>query len=325
MGNQSKRFTIAIIHRNGYKRLKGTLDSIIKAINNLDEIFIVDNASTDDSIKKICSDDAYDRIKIIKNSCNAGYGYASNQIMKQGLGQYFLICNNDLILPADCLDGFEETFQVYPNSGMLSGQLRDSNNNSVRTSSTGPSFFSQFDGIGRIKHNKDPRSTSKVGALRGACLALRRSAVDKVGMYDEDFFFYFEETEWCVRMNKNGWDVLLVPNIQIKHVGGASTNALYTESRIEFYRGRMLFWHKVFPRHLVIMLYLWNIPKLLIDWAFYLIATLFTFGLNIKFKKKLIDRSIVIAWLSFGRPKSWGLPGKCDQEQLDELSNQALR
>ena len=99
MENQSKRFTIAVIHRNGFERLKSVLDSILADMTNNDEVIIVDNNSTDNSIEMIEQSHLYKNILIIKNLCNTGYAYACNQAMRKGKGDYFLICNNDIVLP----------------------------------------------------------------------------------------------------------------------------------------------------------------------------------------------------------------------------------
>jgi len=132
-------------------------------------------------------------------------------------------------------------------------------------------------------------------------------------MYDEEFYFYHEETEWCIRVNKSKkWKVMFAPEIQISHVGGASTSSFFPESRIEFFRSRLIFWSKVFPKYKVLILYIWNIPKILVDLFFYLLLIIFTLGLVDKYRKKFYDRSLQTAWLLFGKPKSWGLPNKCN-------------
>ena len=303
-----KRFTIAIIHRNGLDRLKSVLDSVISASGSTDEIIIVDNASTDRSIPAILK--IYPNITTIRNSCNAGYGHAANQAIDKGLGKYFLICNNDITIPKDALDQFEDIFLSDSKIGMISGQQTNLNGDNVRTSSKAPSLLSEFDGIGRIDHSKDPERTSEVGILRGACLAVRRIAIDEVGPYDNDFFFYFEDTEWCIRMVQFNWKVIIAPHIKIPHIGGSSSNEFYSMSRIEFYRSRMLFWKKIYPKYLVTLLYLWNIPKLILDSIFYTLVTLLTLGLNKRLRNKLLDRVFVLFWLLIGQPKKWGLPGK---------------
>ena len=311
MKNVSKRFTIAIIHRNGFRRLKAALDSAINIAGKSDEILIIDNASTDNSMEKIEQDEAYKNITIIKNPCNTGYAYPCNQAMSQGNGKYFLLCNNDIKLPKNCLSDFEKIFIDFPESGIIGGQLLDVNQNMVGSYSKAPTFFSELDSIGRLRSPERYKTIHEVGTLRGACLAVRRSTVESAGMMDDDFFFYFEETEWCTRIAKNGWKVLIAPHIKIMHIGGDSTKSVYHGSRIEFFRSRLLFWHKALPAHLVIILYLWNIPKLIIDGCFYLIITTLTLGLNIRMRNKLVDRAVVLTWLLLGKPKNWGLPGKC--------------
>jgi len=311
MKNKSIRFTIAIIHRNGSERLVCVLNSILANISDNDEVIIIDNNSTDNSIDKIEENNLYKDIKIIKNICNTGYAYPCNQAMLLGSGKYFLLCNNDIKLPEKCLDDFEEIFNNFPKSGIIGGQLLDSRQNIAGSYSKTPTFLSELDSIGRLKSPKIYQTIHEVGTLRGACLAVRKTTVESAGMMDDDFFFYFEETEWCMRIAKNGWKVLIAPHIKIMHIGGDSTKSVYHGSRIEFFRSRLLFWHKTLPIHLVIILYLWNIPKLIIDGCFYLIITIMTLGLNVRMRNKLIDRVIVLGWLFLGKPTTWGLPGKC--------------
>ena len=105
----SCRFSTIIVHRNGFDRIKSALDSALKASDSCDEIIIVDNASTDNSISQISK--IYPGIQIIKNKFNTGYGHAANQGIVSGKGEYFLICNNDIILP---LNIFEDVLIITP-------------------------------------------------------------------------------------------------------------------------------------------------------------------------------------------------------------------
>ena len=87
MGKQIKRFTIAVIHRNGAERLQNVLGSILNSMSDKDEVIVVDNNSSDDSIRQIEKNDIYKQVKFIKNTCNAGYGHSCNQAMTQGSGR----------------------------------------------------------------------------------------------------------------------------------------------------------------------------------------------------------------------------------------------
>ena len=300
------RFTSIIVHRNGFERLKSALDSLIKASDLLDEIIIVDNASTDKSAHEISNH--YPKVRIIYNNSNLGYGAAANRGIMSGSGKYFLICNNDILVPSNILNDFEKLFIKASKAGIISGQQTNFNGDILRTSMKMPSLLSEFDGVGRIDHSKDPKKIAEVGTLRGACLGVRKEMIEEIGAFDEDFFFYFEDTEWCIRANKKNWKVLLYPDIKVPHVGGSSSGEFFNESRVEFYRSRIIYWKKIYPRFVVILLQMWNIPKLFLDFVFYTSATFITFGQNTRIKKKMIDRTVVLLWLTLGKPKNWGLP-----------------
>jgi len=314
MNSKEVRFSIIIIHRNNFERLQNILNNIFKYKQVNDEIIVIDNHSSDDSIKKLEKSYFSKEIKIIKNICNAGYGFACNQGMHAARGKFFLLCNNDIELKSDTLEKFEIFFKLDPYAGLIGPQMfspvgQKMNSYSTRT----PGIFSQLDLIGRPYQSKKINKFDRASILRGACLAVNRKMTDELGMYDEEFYFYHEETEWCIRINRSmKWKVMFAPEIQISHIGGASTSSLFPQSRIEFFRSRLIFWSKIFPRHKVLILYLWNMPKIFLDFLFYLLLTTITLGIVRKFKNKLIDRSMQIAWLMAGKPDSWGLPNKCN-------------
>ena len=314
MNSKEVRFSIIIIHRNNFERLQNILNNIFKYKQVNDEIIVIDNHSSDDSIKKLEKSYFSKEIKIIKNICNAGYGFACNQGMHAARGKFFLLCNNDIELKSDTLEKFEIFFKLDPYAGLIGPQMFSPVGKKMNSYSTiTPGLFSQLDLVGRPYQSKKINKFDQASILRGACLAVNRKMTDELGMYDEEFYFYHEETEWCIRINRSmKWKVMFAPEIQISHIGGASTSSLFPQSRIEFFRSRLIFWSKIFPRHKVLILYLWNMPKIFLDFLFYLLLTTITLGIVRKFKNKLIDRSMQIAWLMAGKPDSWGLPNKCN-------------
>jgi len=303
------RFSIIIIHRNNRDILQKAINSICSFIKN-DELIIVDNNSDDNSLEKIETPLSF---KVIKNKCNAGYGFACNQGMKIANGDYFLLCNNDIELKKDTLDLFESMLIHNPKAGIIGPQMFTPNKKKLNSYSTiVPTFLNQLDLIGRPLRNKEIKKISQVSTLRGACLAVNKEMTRDVGMYDESFYFYHEETEWCLRINKTKkWEVMFAPEIEISHIGGSSTNKVFAGSRIEFFRSRILLWKKIFSREAYLFLLCFNALKLFLDFLFYLIMFLLTLGISRVYKRKLIDRVVVISWLAVGRPNSWGLPNKC--------------
>jgi len=313
MNSKGTRFSIIIIHRNNFDRLSKLLESVLKYKQVNDEIIVIDNFSSDDSVKTLEKTYPLNEIKIIKNTCNAGYGFACNQGMHAASGEFFLLCNNDIELRADTLEMFEMFHRLDPFAGLIGPQMYSPTGQKMNSYSTiNPGLMTQLDLIGRPYRKKIINKFDQVSILRGACLGVNRRMVNELGMYDEEFYFYHEETEWCIRINKScKWKVMFAPEIHISHIGGASTNSVFPESRIEFFRSRLIFWSKVFPRRIVMILYLWNMPKIILDFLFYFFLVIITLGMNRKFLNKFIDRSIQIAWLIMGKPDSWGLPNRC--------------
>ena len=299
------RFSIIIIHRNGLDRLRSTLDSVVNASDSHDEILIVDNASTDNSISQISK--IYPKIQIIRNKFNLGYGHAANQGINSGKGKYYLICNNDIVLPLNIFKDLEELFIKEPKAGIISGQQTNLDGIEIRTTAMLPTYLIEFDGIGKDR-SKDPINISEVGILRGACLASRRQMVEEIGGFDEDFFFYFEDTEWCMRLRNKGWKILFSTSIQVFHEGGGSTSKYFLKSRIEFMRSRIYLCQITFSKPQLICLMLWNVPKLFLDWIYYFLCSSLSLYTKRKYTDKFLERSLVICWLCIGMPKSWGLP-----------------
>jgi len=306
----SLRFTVAVIHRNGAERLRETLRSIAQSTDpGCDEIIVVDNASTDDSLDAVLAD--YPQVRVIRNDCNGGYARACNQAMRTGQGEFFLLCNNDLSLPMDALVNFAEDFRRFPRAGLIGAQLLGANGAPVRSSGPASTFLTELGFKPKHRNAFDRADARVVDTVVGACMAVRRVAVEQAGPLDEDFFFYYEEAEWCVRLARQGWDVMLDPSVLVTHYGGGSTRAHHHGARVEFFRSRLLYWQKTMAMQFVLILWLWHLPKMILDVAFYLAATALTFGLSAKPREKLFDRMIVLAWLLVGRPDHWGLPDKC--------------
>jgi len=308
------RWSIIIVHRSGVDMLRNMVASALQAASENDEIIIVDNGSDDELVQELS--ESHRKIRVIRHNCNAGYGFCCNRAMEIAKGTFFLLCNNDVQIRKNTLDEFEEVFINAPDIGMVGPQMYSPDGKRMNSFGGYPTLYSQLDMIGRMPKRKIAHMTD-VGTIRGACLAVRESATQSVGLYDEDFYFYFEETEWCVRMRRNGWRVVGAPMIQVTHIGGASTKKVFSASRIEFFRARLLFWDKVFPRWKSMLIKAWNIPRLYIDWIFYFMLAAALAFKSERHNRKFTDRHVVISWFLTGKCDDKGLPGKCTQAELN--------
>lgn len=304
------RFSIVIIHRNGETMLLNAMDALTRAVGTDDEIILVDNGSTDASLRRVAA--AYPRVRIIANGCNAGFARACNQGLAAARGKYVLFLNNDAFLPAGALDCFVEGFAAYPRAALIGGQLVGETGAPQRSAGVAPTFLSEL-GL-RRRRQPDVSTASQpvvVETLVGACMAFRRELAATAGRMDEDFFFYFEETEWCVRLRRRGWQVMVDPRIRVTHLKGASTRAVRRDAQVEMFRSRLLYYWKTMPPLLALPLTLWRVLRLLVNVASYLLAGVLTLGMARKVRTRLSIYLTQLAWLLVGCPASWGLPNKC--------------
>jgi len=94
----------------------------------------------------------------------------------------------------------------------------------------------------RYLHDWAPAAAQPVDWLSGACILVRRAAVEQAGPLDENIFMYFEDNDWCLRLRQAGWQIYLVPQVQVVHLGGQSlarnpaARGLYAQSLRYFYR-----------------------------------------------------------------------------------------
>lgn len=306
-----KRFSIIIPHRNGSDLLLGAIDAV-KAIWDpaCDEIIIVDNASHDDSLALLVSKHA--DVSIIRNVCNNGFGRACNQGLRLASGEFALILNNDARLQAGTLNAFADFFQREASAGLLVGQLLGHDGKPQRSFGYYPGFASET-GFGRKRKVSLPDSTKpfQVETVVGACMAVRLAAVADCGGFDEDFFFYFEETEWCFRLRQHGWSVWLLPEVKVLHGKGESTRPLRLNAQLEMLRSRLLYYRKVFPFPLSGLLIVWRVLRLLVNSLVAAMGVLLTAGLAVGVRRKAAAYLFQAAWLLRGCPENWGLPDKC--------------
>lgn len=310
-----KRFSVIVVHRNNPGRLLSALESIVAAVNSeADEVIVVDNHSLDDSIAQARK--AFPQVVYIENTCNAGYAKACNQGMAVGRGEFFLICNNDLLLQTDTLDLFEQVLQAYPRCGLLGAHLHTSDGLPIRSGGSHPGFWHELSGI-RLREKPfvtNPQhmpAAVLVDKVVGACIAVRRSAVEQVGPMDADFNFYFEDTEWCFRMTHGGWDVAWAPAIKVIHARGGSTQGLHLATQIEYARSRLRYMRKTKAFWQYGVLAVVGFLSLVVDVIFYGLLTLLSLGQLKKYKEKCMGRAVILGWMLLGCPEHWGLPDKC--------------
>ncbi|MEK7533862.1 MAG: glycosyltransferase family 2 protein [Patescibacteria group bacterium] len=231
-----KKVSIVVLNWNGKKFLKNCLDSLTQLTYPQVEIIVVDNNSSDGSCEFIKTN--YQKVILIENKENYGFAKGNNIGFKAATGSYILILNNDTIVTPNLLGPLITDFEDNPKIACLQPQIRLFKNkqllDGVGAFLTLTGFLYHF---GYLKDRIDPKYNKKmkIFSAKGACMLLRRKAIEKVGLFDEDFFIFFEETDLCFRLWLAGYSVMYEPESIIYHLGGGDTtssNSYQHEKRV---------------------------------------------------------------------------------------------
>lgn len=202
------------------------------------EIIVVDNASLDNSVEAVKSVFKNKSIvKIIKNKDNYGFSKANNVGLRESFGRYILFLNPDTIVYKNTLDGMIDFMDKNPKAGastcflrMPNGKLDDASHRGFPTPLN--SFF-YFLGLSKLfpkikffsGYNLsylDFSKTHEIDALAGAFMLVRKEAGKEVGWWDEDYFWYGEDIDFCYNLKEKGWRIYFVPKFEILHYKGVS-------------------------------------------------------------------------------------------------------
>jgi N-acetylglucosaminyl-diphospho-decaprenol L-rhamnosyltransferase len=199
------------------------------------EVIVVDNASTDGTPGLVR--ERFPETRVIEQE-NKGFGAGNNAGMRVASGRYFLLLNPDAWLTDGALDKLVAFADEQPEAAVVGPRLLNPDGSLQRSVRGYPSpwriateyFFLRKLGPRTHALNAffgeqfDHESTREAEYLFGACMLVRREAVDAVGGFDEDFFLMSEEVDWCYRFREAGWKVLFYPGAEVFHVVGASLN-----------------------------------------------------------------------------------------------------
>lgn len=292
-----------------------TLACVARAFDSArDEIILVDNASRDDSVRRVA--DRHPAVHVIGNICNNGFARACNQAIARARGECMLLLNNDARLAPDALNLLEQAFRRFPRAAVVAGQLIDAAGRPQRSAGRIPTALDEL-GLGFLRRPPRPPAVdglTEVESVVGACMAVRRAAIEQAGPLDGDFFFYFEDTEWCHRLRRHGWQVLLEPAARVTHLKGASTRGGRRGAQIEMLRSRLIFYRKTMSAPVALLLAAYRVLRLAINTVAHVATVLLTFGLHAGQREKLAVYVTQLVWLARGCPWQAGLPDKCPRD-----------
>ena len=222
--------SIIVTHHNTPELLDVCIKSIKNSIKGIKhEIIIADSGPTEESREFI--KDLYSDIKLVSFKNNVGYSKIVNAAINKTRGDYILILNADIVVLEGSIIKMLKYIKSHPRVGIVGPQLIDFIGNVQISCFSKPTlgaiiarrtFLGKLDwGKKRLErfsiNDRDKQTIKKVDWLQGAAIMIRKEAAKKVGPWDERFFMYFEDADWCRRFWQNGYGVVYLPSAQMAH------------------------------------------------------------------------------------------------------------
>jgi GT2 family glycosyltransferase len=216
------------------------------------ELVVVDHGSTDGTLELVR--ERFPQARLVEQE-NLGLGAGSNAGMRLASGGYFLLLNSDAWAIGDAVERLVEFAEAHPEAAVIGPRLRNPDGSLQRSVRGVPTLWrlaTEYLFLRKLAPGTralnafyaggfDHDHVHEAEVLMGACLLVRREAADAVGLFDEDFFMFSEETDWCYRFSRAGWKVLFFPGAEFVHVGGASTKRDWGPMYREQLRGHLRF------------------------------------------------------------------------------------
>jgi GT2 family glycosyltransferase len=302
------KLSVIIVNYNVEHFLEQCLHSVRKAARNVPaEVYVVDNNSVDGSLKMVAS--KFPEVKIIANKKNTGFSYANNQAIRESTGEYVLLLNPDTVVEEDTFEKIISFMDEHPEAGGLGVKMLDGKGNFLPESKRGlptplvafckifglASLFPRSRLFGRYHLGfLDKNEIHEIEILSGAFMLMRRVALDKVGLLDEDFFMYGEDIDLSYRILKGGFKNYYFPETRIIHYKGESTKKSSVNYVFVFYNAMIIFARKHFSHQNA------KTFSLFINVAIYLRAGA---AIISRFSKRMVlplmDAAVILAGLFF--------------------------
>lgn len=299
------QLSVVIVNYNVEFFLEQCLNSVYAALKHAEgEVYVVDNNSIDGSVEMVKT--KFPEVHLIENKENVGFSSANNQALSIAKGTYHLLLNPDTIVEEDTFKKVIEFMDDHPAAGGLGVKMIDGKGNFLPESKRGlptpkDAFYKIF-GLSRLfpKSRKfgryhlsflDKEDTHEIEILSGAFMLMRKEALDKVGLLDENFFMYGEDIDLSYRIVLGGYKNYYFPDTSIIHYKGESTKKSSVNYVFVFYNAMIIFAKKHFSAKNA------RAYSFLINMAIYFRASL---ALLSRFVRKAVIPAFDLVFVLFG-------------------------
>ncbi|RME17092.1 MAG: glycosyltransferase family 2 protein [Bdellovibrio sp.] len=248
--------SVIIVNHNAGKALVDCVGSVKEA----QQIIVVDNASQDNSLSLLKPSK---NLQVIRAGKNLGFAAGCNLGIAQATEAHLLFLNPDCKMSSQSLERLLQVLDSHPQAGMAGGLLLNEDGTEQgggrRTLPSPWMAFVRAFGLHRLAkwfprlfsdfylHNQPvPEGPTEVEAISGACMLVKKRALEDVGPWDEGYFLHCEDLDWCMRFHKRGWKILFVPDAVVIHQKGVCSHARPVFVEWHKHKGMLRFYKKFF-------------------------------------------------------------------------------
>lgn len=240
---------ICLVNYNGYKDTIECIESLKNITYKNYKITIVDNNSTDNSYEIL--NKLYKNHKIIKNDSNGGFSVANNIAIRHAIkngAEYVLLINNDTIVKPEFLNELLKSFQKIKDVGIVGGKIYHYDNKELIDHAGGfidlVKYTTGHYGLNKMDHKKY-NFEKEVEFISGCLMLIKREVFEKVGFLPEEYFMYYEDTDFCLSVKEKGYKLIYNPKGIIYHKGAKSSGGAESVFYVEWStRNRIVFMNK---------------------------------------------------------------------------------
>ena len=263
----NKELSIIIVNYKNYELTIKCINSVISNVNELDyEIIVIDNDSPNDSFENIKREFIEDnRVNVIKNKENAGFGSANNLGANLSKSKYVLFLNPDIIVVKDSINKMLNLLKKHDDIGLISGKLLNDDYTTqyscrrilplnkfliCRTPLSKLVGKRKKDEINSIYLMKDydHNSTKEVEWVMGACMLMEKSFFHKLEGFDEKYFMYFEDVDLCYKVRVNNKKVIYLPEAEMIHLHNQESTKKFNKMTLIHLQSMCKFYYKYYFR-----------------------------------------------------------------------------
>ena len=238
--------SVIIVTYNSEEFIEQCLDSVIANTKGDDfEIIVIDNNSNDRTVEIVYR--KYKHIRLIRNSKNIGFAAANNKGISRAKGEFIYFLNPDSIIVNSAISQMQEFLLKTPDAGAVGSRIEYFDGRLQLSCRKFPNFINVFFGRKSVFRSLFPRNPvsrqymmedidynieQNVDWVMGASMMVRREMILKIGMFDEDYFLFVEDTDLCMRIFKNGLKTYYLPSARIRHYHGGSVRNRFSLSQM---------------------------------------------------------------------------------------------